>query len=699
MGRVSWFGNIAGRFRLGRERQVAGHTQSFDELFSILRRSYENAFEGGAVQGVLSDSEARQRCYRWQFAAAGALARAVMMTPLHVQQRRGEKWEDQPAHPLALLLQDVNYLMTGPEWLWWATFECAFTGKSFWSIADNGMAEPGELWPILGDMEPQLDAAGKVTAWQQRVTVKGVQKTHVWPQEEILYLRLPKVGDLFGGIGPIQAAGSAIRLDDQIVASEFASFKSAVFPSGIAKFDEPDVEKRAALLNEMNERYASTRNTGKLMGISPGIELQFPQTKPREMGFPQGAKDQRDIILALSGTPAAIVGISEDVNRASAEGLEYIFAKWTVAPLLTLLVARLNQDLARKRYGPDIRIRFDSPVPSDRAQDVAERDTDLRNGVITVNEARETKGLQPVPWGNVPLLPLGVAPLGTAPPAPPQAQAQAVGPEIPQASAVVAQSAKAQRHAALHARYEAESAKLRKRLESRFAAHFGRVQEEFLTALDKHRGALSLAGVRKLALPPEIEAALDPERMAADLVTNLAATNRWGIVLGGTFERDASIPAPEDSPWNEQMPQARRTAQQYGSRYYSGIAQTTREHMTDVVSRALDSGLDFAGIKAAVEDAFGAMRDSRAANIAFTETTRLYGAGGQAFRDEYQIGRKQWVCSFIRSRDTHIRAHGQVVDNGQPFRVGADLMMFPGGGRDAAENCNCNCLSVGYIGD
>jgi len=95
--------------------------------------------------------------------------------------------------------------------------------------------------------------------------------------------------------------------------------------------------------------------------------------------------------------------------------------------------------------------------------------------------------------------------------------------------------------------------------------------------------------------------------------------------------------------------------------------------------------------------AIDVLTTSHALTIADTESTKLLGAGGQAFRDDNNVTNKQWITSFVNSRPTHEAASGQTVPNNKPFKVGGDSMQWPGSGSSASENVNCHCVAVGIF--
>lgn len=663
--------------------------QSVDQLISIMQASYDVGLTGSAAK-ALTDQEAREKLFRWQYGAASVIASAVMMTPLMVETWNGKAWEADEHHALALLLEDANSFMTGEELFYWSVMDLCMVGRSWWEVRPDGTGMPAELWPLLGTITPITDPEAFVTGWKQQVILKGEIKSAIYEADQVVYLRIPKTTDLAGGYGPMQAAGAAIKLDEQIVQSRWSAFKNGLFPYTIVKFDEENPQKRKQKMQELEETYAGARRTGKPIGTGKDVDFVWPQTKPKEMGYESGAKETRDSILGTLRTPAAILGLSEDVNRASAEGMEYIFSKWTIKPLLRMIQARLNQDLARKFYD-ETRVRFDNPVPADREADRRLRDTNMRHGITVINEARGEDGLEPVPWGDKPFLPAGMAQVGSAPP-----DKDGKGQTFQEQAA---RGFTAAERRAIHVAYAGDRLKSERRLGRVFAAYFRALGKDVLAAWDEVRRdyeqSLDDPALVLLAAPDAaLNGVLDPEKMAADMARKARPANRQALVLGGDFERSLKAD-PSAYDWSDGNAAIDRYMGEFGAAHYGDVAMVTRQQMMAVVAKGIKEKATWDEVRFALVQKLGSMTEARAANIAVTETTKLYNTGGQAFREEFNIGHKQWLCSFVNSRDTHLDADGQVVRNDEYFDVGGDRMKHPGGGNRAEENCNCNCLVVG----
>ena len=99
------------------------------------------------------------------------------------------------------------------------------------------------------------------------------------------------------------------------------------------------------------------------------------------------------------------------------------------------------------------------------------------------------------------------------------------------------------------------------------------------------------------------------------------------------------------------------------------------------------------------------MNKNSAVRAVRTAVTEAENAGRQAAADELEkkgviIG-KRWVATHdSRTRDEHLEADGQIVENNKPFVVGGEELMFPGDkslGASGWNLYNCRCTRVSEI--
>jgi hypothetical protein len=133
------------------------------------------------------------------------------------------------------------------------------------------------------------------------------------------------------------------------------------------------------------------------------------------------------------------------------------------------------------------------------------------------------------------------------------------------------------------------------------------------------------------------------------------------------------------------------------------IPNETADLVFAAITDAVNSGKDTAGVATVVEDVLSWTGSEnwphRARVIAITETTRAYGAatlaaGMEQSRVTGKLLQKRWLTeSDSRVRLTHRQVDGETIPLGAMYRVGNDLMLFPGdpmASVDEVAGCRCD---------
>jgi len=101
----------------------------------------------------------------------------------------------------------------------------------------------------------------------------------------------------------------------------------------------------------------------------------------------------------IFGVPESIV-LASDPNRASARTGQYLYAKNTVQPYLTLIEEKLNEELI-PMFGEDAEdnlfLAFENVVPKDVEMELKVVDMLAKNKAITKNELRIYANMEPLP--------------------------------------------------------------------------------------------------------------------------------------------------------------------------------------------------------------------------------------------------------------------------------------------------------------
>ncbi len=101
----------------------------------------------------------------------------------------------------------------------------------------------------------------------------------------------------------------------------------------------------------------------------------------------------------------------------------------------------------------------------------------------------------------------------------------------------------------------------------------------------------------------------------------------------------------------------------------------------------------------ASDQVWGVMSESRARNIARTESTTTVNYGTVTTYKSEGVKKKQWLATRDgRTRMMHAEADMETVDIDKPFTVGGEELMYPGDPAGSADNvCQCRCSIIPVI--
>ena len=139
----------------------------------------------------------------------------------------------------------------------------------------------------------------------------------------------------------------------------------------------------------------------------------------------------------------------------------------------------------------------------------------------------------------------------------------------------------------------------------------------------------------------------------------------------------------------------------YGSEKIVGITDTTRDQVSNIISKGVDEGLSATEVSKLIRSISAFRGSSRAATITRTETHSAANVAAQATAKAAGVKmRRRWSSAKNeRTRKAHRDADGQIVGMDEPFRVGGYDLMYPSdyaSKAPASLTINCRC-AVAYI--
>lgn len=329
--------------------------------------------------------------------------------------KTAEDIEEVVEHPWLDLLTSVNS-QTNRFDLWQLTqLFLELTGNAYWYLLKNSAGIPAEIWVVPSQKMRVIPDREKYVRGYRYIGSPDA----FFEAEEIIHFRFPSPSSVYYGWAPLQALAAQYNIDLAMNKYEENTFKNSGRADGVVQSDKDvklNKDDMSRLRKEWNKIYGGIQNVSKTIFLPPGLTYSPVGYSPKELNYVKGRFEMMKAIAAGFGIPLSKITV-ENVNLANAKIGEYQYSKDTVLPRCKRLEEKINEQVM-PLYDSRLFVMYDNPVPEDEEQQLREDDTYLKNGVYTINEVRERKGLEPVPWGDKPIMPTTMGVLGEKPPEP-----------------------------------------------------------------------------------------------------------------------------------------------------------------------------------------------------------------------------------------------------------------------------------------
>jgi phage portal protein BeeE len=282
------------------------------------------------------------------------------------------------------LWQKPNKFMTGKFVRTMMTWHYRAVGEA-WAVMDflgkPGIGTPRAWWPVRPDrMWPVPDPDDYLIGYIY-VAPDGTKI----PLElnEVMRMTFPHPMDPHRGLGVVQTLGTTLGVSltsEQWIARFFDNDAS---PGGVIEIEQglPDMEYNR-LRKRWNEQHRGVNKAHRIAILEYGKFVQR-QFNMKDMQFAEIRNLTRDSVLEGFRIHKHKMGISDNVNLANAYAADTTFAKDETVPNLEEW-SELANGQYRDLFGPpgqSVRLCYENPVPSDKADDRAEREAKIRDAV------------------------------------------------------------------------------------------------------------------------------------------------------------------------------------------------------------------------------------------------------------------------------------------------------------------------------
>lgn len=226
---------------------------------------------------------------------------------------------------------------------------------------------PVQLWPVRPDrLRPVPHPTKFMTGWTY--TSPDGEKVPLG-LDEVLMIRTPNPADPYGALGVFGA------LTTELDSSRFASawnrnyFVNGAEPGGVIEIpvilSDEDYQIQRTRWQEQHRGVAAAHRVAMLEG---GMKWVSNATSHKDMTFVELQKHSDETVMVGKRVNKHMLGITEDVNRATAEAASAIHGQWQLIPRLERWKQLLNERLLPmfgETTGRGFEFDYENPVPED----------------------------------------------------------------------------------------------------------------------------------------------------------------------------------------------------------------------------------------------------------------------------------------------------------------------------------------------
>ena len=358
-----------------------------------------------SMAGVPVSEETAMRFTSVQ-ACVRVLSEDIASLPIHVYRRTKDNGKERAReHPLYEILHDQpNPDMTSSSMREAMMVNLLLFGNAYAFVEYDRSGQVKALWPLKSsETSPYRAGNGKI---------RYRSGTSDLAAEEVLHIPGLSFDGLLG-LSPIAYAREAIGLG--LAAEQFGSrfFRDGTHLGGIISMQgSMSDEGFERTRKQFAEMYAGLQRAHGVPILEGGATYTPIGIPPEDAQFLETRKYQRADIAAIFRVPLHLIGDLEHATFSNIEHQDLAYLQRTLLPWLVRWEQAIRMRLLSPRERGTILCEHDTSgfLRGDTQSRMEAYSTAIQNGVMSPNEARQRENLNPVPGGDVILLPLNMIP-------------------------------------------------------------------------------------------------------------------------------------------------------------------------------------------------------------------------------------------------------------------------------------------------
>lgn len=311
-------------------------------------------------------------------------------------------------HPFLDLMESVSKSLDNFTLLEMTEQYLGLIGNAYWLIIKDVDGKPVEIELLPAEyISVLVDNEGKPTGYRQQVDGTGYRRDY--PFEDVLHFKQPAAGGFrrlstaknvptaLYGMGSLEAVIEEAQLLQSINTYERTLMDNNGRPDFLVKYLDGSLDEKQTkkLQTQWDGIFKGLRRAGKTAILDKSFEIKELGFSPKDLSYQEGKKWLRTAISNAFGVHENFISV-ENANRSSSDMAIEQYYRFTILPKLRRIQEVINAGLM-PMYDNGLWLCYDDPVPEAGDSTIKKEQADIRNGVVSINEIRISRGLEPYP--------------------------------------------------------------------------------------------------------------------------------------------------------------------------------------------------------------------------------------------------------------------------------------------------------------
>ncbi len=271
-------------------------------------------------------------------------------------------------------------------------------------VKEKGVLQ--EIYSLSADsVQVRADKHGTIPEKRAYVQKAKANEETTFDRDEIIWGVYREVSGTNYGEKPLDTLANAVASDILRATYNSNFFVNGAEAGGILSLDGMSRSELKKFKQYWKDNHKGVDKAHRMVAVNVPVELVSTAITNKDMEFSEYGKELRMKIFAVYHMQPFVMGIVEQsMGKINPEQQWQIYKDRALKPILAKEAEYYTKYILHDGFGLfDFECIFEGIDLADSVTQAEIDRMDINSGILTINEVRQRRGLNPVPWGNTPI--------------------------------------------------------------------------------------------------------------------------------------------------------------------------------------------------------------------------------------------------------------------------------------------------------